>query len=55
MKQTQILILILVLLGASIYALKSGFFHGVSDEYSNYKLPDEVDYNFHIKPILSDN
>lgn len=55
MKQTLITILVLALLGTAIYVLKAGFFNDVSDEYSNYKLPDVVDYNFHIKPILSDN
>ncbi len=55
MKQIVIIILILVVLGSSLYMLKSGFFHGVSDKYSNYKLPEVVDYNFHIKPVLSDN
>ncbi|MBJ6369041.1 PSD1 and planctomycete cytochrome C domain-containing protein [Snuella sedimenti] len=38
-----------------IYAFKVGVFQGEKDAYVNQKLPDVVDYNFHIKPILSDN
>lgn len=32
-----------------------GAFDVAKDDYSSLKLPEVVDYNFHIKPILSDN
>ena len=38
-----------------MFAFKSGFFKPAQDGYVNQKLPEVVDYNFHIKPILSDN
>ncbi|MEO9892843.1 PSD1 and planctomycete cytochrome C domain-containing protein [Aurantibacter sp.] len=38
-----------------IYAIKTGSFSSSKDTYANIELPEEVNYNFHIKPILSDN
>ncbi|MRI00525.1 DUF1553 domain-containing protein [Kriegella sp. EG-1] len=38
-----------------IYAIKNGAFSSDKDIYANVELPEQVDYNFHIKPILSDN
>lgn len=55
MKQNVIIVLVVILFGTSIYVLKSGFFNSASDDYNNFELPEVVDYNFHIKPILSDN
>jgi len=55
MKQKIALTLILGLLIALIYALKTGIFNGDNDAYASAELPETVDYNFHIKPILSDN
>ncbi|MEM7379637.1 MAG: PSD1 and planctomycete cytochrome C domain-containing protein [Bacteroidota bacterium] len=55
MKQKIILIAILAVLAALLYGFTSHFFDGGSDEYAELKVPDQVDYNFHIKPILSDN
>ena len=34
---------------------KKGIFSKNDASYSSLKLPDVVDYNFHVKPILSDN
>lgn len=55
MKQRLLLILILGGLIALLYTLKSGVFSSPRDAYVDMKLPDKVDYNFHVKPILSDN
>ncbi|NAS10513.1 PSD1 and planctomycete cytochrome C domain-containing protein [Poritiphilus flavus] len=55
MKQKIVLIAILAVLAALLYGFTSHFFDGGSDEYAEMKVPDQVDYNFHIKPILSDN
>lgn len=55
MKQKIALVAILGLLVALLYALKSGVFNRVDDSYASIELPETVDYNFHIKPILSDN
>ena len=38
-----------------IYAFTSNFFNSSEDTYASLELPETVDYNFHIKPILSDN
>ena len=55
MKKKLILISILAGLIALLYAFTSGVFSGSSDEYTSMELPETVDYNFHVKPILSDN
>lgn len=55
MKQKLIIAATLIALTALLWALKSGFFVSTSDDYLSLKMPDVVDYNFHIKPILSDN
>ena len=54
MKQKVILVAVLAILISLLFAFKKGVFSSSSDAYVNLKLPDEVDYNFHIKPILSD-
>jgi len=54
-KQKIILIGILLSLTGVIYAFTSGVFNTAKDPYMNLKVPELVDYNFHIKPILSDN
>lgn len=38
-----------------IYAITAGVFNAKAGGYSEIPLPDVVDYNFHVKPILSDN
>ncbi len=38
-----------------LYAYKKGVFETQKDEYATLKLPETIDYNFDIKPILSDN
>ncbi len=55
MKQKIGIVAILVCLIVMLYAFKSGAFTSPKDDYVGMKLPDKVDYNFHIKPILSDN
>ncbi len=55
MKQKVIIVLILIGLTSLIYATKKGLFGKANDSYSKLELPEVVDYNFHIKPILSDN
>lgn len=55
MKQKLIIACILLSLTSLLWAFKSGVFNGISDDYASMKLPEVVDYNFHIKPILSDN
>ncbi len=55
MKQKVLIVGILVALIALIFALKKGVFTSSDDQYADMKLPEVVDYNFHIKPILSDN
>ena len=55
MRQKLSIVLILLGLVALLFAIKSGFFKSSKDSYADQKLPEVVDYNFHIKPILSDN
>lgn len=55
MKQKGIVLIILLGLAALLFAYASGLFQTSDDEYVHQKMPDLVDYNFHIKPILSDN
>ncbi|MBU3028328.1 PSD1 and planctomycete cytochrome C domain-containing protein [Zobellia galactanivorans] len=38
-----------------LFLYKKGVFDREENAYSDMKLPETVDYNFHIKPILSDN
>ncbi len=55
MKQKIVITIVLLSLIGLLYAFKSGAFSSPKDGYVDMKLPEEVDYNFHIKPILSDN
>lgn len=55
MKQKIAIVTILALLIAFLYALKSGVFESTPHDYVSMKMPEVVDYNFHIKPVLSDN
>ncbi len=55
MKWTGIIIAVLTLLTAVLFFYIAGDFMGPEDSYAARKLPEKVDYNFHIKPILSDN
>jgi hypothetical protein len=55
MKQKVIIIFILASLTSIIYATKKGVFNSDNSDYVNISLPDVIDYNFHIKPIISDN
>lgn len=55
MKHKITLFVILGLIITLLYAFKTGIFSNPSDEYAGMELPEVVDYNFHIKPVLSDN
>ncbi len=55
MKQKIILILIFGFCIAVVYAFAARTFDRSEDTYASMKLPETVNYNFHIKPILSDN
>jgi len=55
MKQKVGIALILLSLTALLFAFKAGFFKSSQEGYAGQKLPEVIDYNFHIKPILSDN
>ncbi|MBT8185105.1 MAG: PSD1 and planctomycete cytochrome C domain-containing protein [Eudoraea sp.] len=54
-KHKIILVIVLLVLTGIVYSLKNGVFEKDSMEYASLTLPETVDYNFHIKPILSDN
>ncbi|TLF46564.1 PSD1 and planctomycete cytochrome C domain-containing protein [Maribacter aurantiacus] len=47
--------LVLAAIIGGLYAYKAGLFEFENEEYASLSLPETVDYNFHIKPILSDN
>lgn len=55
MRQKVIIAVVLLLLTAFLWALKSGYFESTPTDYVSVKMPETIDYNFHIKPILSDN
>lgn len=55
MKQKVAIAIILFGLIALLYTFKTGIFSKQTDTYASMELPETVDYNFHIKPILSDN
>ncbi|MGB6151945.1 MAG: PSD1 and planctomycete cytochrome C domain-containing protein [Pricia sp.] len=55
MKYKIVIIVVLALLLGLLFTLKKGLFDSKDDAYTELKLPETVDYNFHIKPILSDN
>jgi len=55
MKQKIALIAVLGFCIALVYAFTSGVFDRSEDAYTSLNLPETIDYNFHIKPILSDN
>lgn len=49
------MIAVLACMTALIYAAASGALDFSKAGYGNIPLPEVVDYNFHIKPLLSDN
>ena len=55
MKYRIAIVAVLALLVGLLLTYKKGMFDFKDDEYAHLKLPETVDYNFHIKPILSDN
>lgn len=55
MKQKIFIAGILIVLTGLLYAVNSGLFSSTTDDYAAIKMPEVVDYNFHIKPVLSDN
>jgi hypothetical protein len=54
MKAKFTILIILLSITGLILGLKKGLFHSKNDSFTNIIIPDVVDYNFHIKPILSD-
>ncbi|WP_149276795.1 PSD1 and planctomycete cytochrome C domain-containing protein [Pareuzebyella sediminis] len=55
MKYRVLIVSVIILLLGGLYAYQKGLFKGEGDAYASLKVPDKIDYNFHIKPILSDN
>ncbi|SHI70026.1 PSD1 and planctomycete cytochrome C domain-containing protein [Pseudozobellia thermophila] len=55
MKYKIAILLVLAVMIGALYAYKKGVFATEKDQYAALPLPETVDYNFHIKPILSDN
>ncbi len=54
MKQKIILFATLAGLIGLLFAFKKGIFTTSNDSYVSLRMPEVVDYNFHIKPLLSD-
>ena len=54
MKQRIILVITFLVLIGVVFALTAGIFGSEKGDYAEVPLPEIVDYNFHIKPILSD-
>src|SRR5680860_448678 len=55
MKYKIAIISVLALLIGLLFTYKKGALDFRDDGYAKLKLPETVNYNFHIKPILSDN
>src|SRR5680860_424663 len=55
MKYKIAIISVLALLIGLLFTYKKGVLDFRDDGYAKLKLPETVNYNFHIKPILSDN
>ena len=55
MKQKFAILFILACITLFLLALKKGMLAVSDNESYSLSIPDVVDYNFHIKPILSDN
>ncbi len=55
MKQFFLIATIISLLTVVLYGIKKGVFRSDADGMVDIRMPEVVDYNFHIKPILSDN
>jgi len=55
MKQKIGIVAVLVVLGVFLSFYIRGGFTPAEQRYALQPLPEKVDYNFHIKPILSDN
>lgn len=55
MKQFFAITAILSVLTLLLYGVRTGMFQSNTDEMVDIRMPEVVDYNFHIKPILSDN
>jgi hypothetical protein len=54
MKQKALLLIILLVLTGLIWAFQKDVFTSPRENYVELKVPEVVDYNFDIKPILSD-
>lgn len=55
MKQKLLLVMILATIIGVLLAQKKGLFDNYSASEVSMTMPKVIDYNFHIKPILSDN
>ncbi|WP_276165306.1 PSD1 and planctomycete cytochrome C domain-containing protein [Zobellia alginiliquefaciens] len=55
MKYKVVILAVLAGLIGFLFMYKKGVFQTETNAYADMKLPETVDYNFHIKPILSDN
>ena len=55
MKQKALIIIILASLMSIIYATKKGVFNSEKSDYVNLKLPDVIDYNFHLTVAIGHN
>ncbi len=55
MKRNIIILAILTAMIICIMALRKGIFQTGTASPTAFRMPETVDYNFHIKPILSDN
>ena len=53
-KQKAFILFILLGLVGLVWAIQNGAFAGGGEDYVELKVPEVVDYNFDIKPILSD-
>ncbi|MCG2462907.1 PSD1 and planctomycete cytochrome C domain-containing protein, partial [Flavobacteriaceae bacterium F89] len=54
MRQKALILAILLVLFGLVWAFRDGTFAGPGEGYVSLRVPDVVDYNFDIKPILSD-
>ncbi len=54
MKQKLLIFLVLAIVISVVFSIKTGVLNSKNERYTDVKIPDVIDYNFHIKPILSD-
>ncbi|PCJ97407.1 MAG: hypothetical protein COA50_05175 [Flavobacteriaceae bacterium] len=54
MKKKALLFGILIAIAGTLYGIKKGMLTAPTTEYVDLNIPEFIDYNFNIKPILSD-